>query len=47
MRTPVERLLGLRQGERGRSLLLFLYLVLVISTYVAGKATRDALFLGR
>ena len=47
MRTPVERLLGLRQGERGRSLLLFLYLFLVISTYVAGKATRDALFLGQ
>jgi AAA family ATP:ADP antiporter len=45
MPKQIERLLGLRRGERGRALLLFLYLFLVISTYVAGKATRDALFL--
>ena len=47
MRTALERLLDLRRGERGRSLLLFIYLFLIISTYVAGKATRDALFLER
>ena len=43
--TRLERLLDLRHGERGRALLLFLYLFLIISTYVGGKATRDALFL--
>jgi len=47
MAATIERLFGLRRGEWGRSLLLFLYLFLIISTYVAGKATRDALFLER
>ena len=45
MTTALDRLLGLRRGERTRALLLFSYLFLVISTSVAGKATRDALFL--
>ncbi|MFB3853848.1 MAG: Npt1/Npt2 family nucleotide transporter [Vicinamibacterales bacterium] len=45
MFTRLQHLLGLRRGERGRALLLFLFLFLVISTYVAGKAARDALFL--
>ncbi|RPJ74387.1 MAG: hypothetical protein EHM24_06200, partial [Acidobacteria bacterium] len=45
MITALERVLGLRRGERTRALLLFAYLFLVIATSVAGKATRDALFL--
>jgi AAA family ATP:ADP antiporter len=45
MTRTFDRLLDLRHGERGRALLLFLYLFLVLSTYVGGKATRDALFL--
>lgn len=45
MARTLEHLLALRRGERGRALLLFLYLFLVLSTYVGGKATRDALFL--
>lgn len=42
----LERLLNLRPGEFSRGFLLFLYLFLVISSYVAGKNARDALFLG-
>jgi AAA family ATP:ADP antiporter len=41
----VERLLDLRPGELSRGVLLFLYLFLIISSYVLGKAARDALFL--
>jgi len=41
----VERLLRLYPGEGRRGLLLFAYLFLVISSLVASKATRDALFL--
>ena len=43
----VERLLDLRPGELSRGVLLFLYLFLIISSYVLGKAARDALFLDR
>lgn len=43
----LERLLHLRPGESGRGLLLFAYLFLVITSYVTGKAARDALFLDR
>jgi ATP/ADP translocase len=43
----LERLLNLRPGESTRGLLLFLYLFLVITSYVTGKAARDALFLDR
>ena len=42
----LERLLNLRPGEFSRGFLLCVYLFLVISSYVAGKAARDALFLG-
>lgn len=43
----IERLLHLRPGESTRGLLLFAYLFLVITSYVTGKAARDALFLDR
>jgi AAA family ATP:ADP antiporter len=43
----VERLLRLHPGEGRRGLLLFAYLFLVISSFVASKAARDALFLER
>lgn len=39
--------LGLRQAEVGRGLLLFAYLFLVVGSFIAGKAARDALFLAR
>ncbi len=41
------RLLGIRPAELERGVLLFWYLFLVIGSFVAGKATRDALFLFR
>ena len=41
------RVLGIRSGELERGILLFAYLFLVIASFVAGKATRDALFLNR
>src|SRR5579864_3953806 len=41
----VERVLNLRRGDFGRGALLFLYLFLVITTYVAARVARDALFL--
>src|SRR5215212_3133607 len=51
LRVPVQRLatrvLGIRPGELERGFLLFAYLFLVIGSFVAGKATRDALFLYR
>ncbi len=40
-----ERLLNLQRGDLKRGSLLFLYLFLVIASYVIGKAARDALFL--
>lgn len=43
----VERLLGLSGRELRRALPLFAYLFLTISSTVASKAARDALFLGR
>ena len=43
----VERLLRLHPGEGRRGLLLFTYLFLVIASFVASKAVRDALFLER
>jgi AAA family ATP:ADP antiporter len=41
----VARVLGVRPGEVGRGLLLFTYLLLVIGSFIVGKAARDALFL--
>jgi ATP:ADP antiporter, AAA family len=41
------RVLGIRSGELERGVLLFAYLFLVIASFVAAKATRDALFLNR
>ena len=43
----LDRLLHVRKGERTRTALLFLYLFLVIGSYVVTKSTRDALFLAR
>jgi AAA family ATP:ADP antiporter len=43
----LERVLNLRTGEFRRGILLFAYLFLVITSYVVGKAARDALFLDR
>jgi AAA family ATP:ADP antiporter len=42
-----SRLLGIRQGEVQRGMLLFAFLFLVVGSFVVGKATRDALFLDR
>jgi AAA family ATP:ADP antiporter len=47
MSNLVERLLRLHPGEGRRGLLLFAYLFLIISSFVASKAARDALFLER
>jgi len=44
MRT-LERVLNLRRSDFGRGALLFLSLFLVITTYVAARVARDALFL--
>ena len=41
------RLLHVRRGERARTALLFVYLFLVVGSYVVTKSTRDALFLSR
>ena len=43
----IARLLQVRRGETSRTVLLFAYLFIIITSYVATKATRDALFLGR
>ncbi|HMD37584.1 MAG TPA: hypothetical protein VKH42_21560, partial [Vicinamibacterales bacterium] len=43
----IDRFLQVRRGERTRTALLFLYLFLVVGSYVVTKSTRDALFLGR
>jgi AAA family ATP:ADP antiporter len=42
-----SRLLGIQPDEFGRGALLFAYLCLVVGSFVAGKAARDALFLYR
>jgi AAA family ATP:ADP antiporter len=47
VRQLAARVLGIRPGEFERGVLLFAYLFLVIASFVAGKATRDALFLNR
>jgi ATP:ADP antiporter, AAA family len=41
------RPLGLRPREVSRGILLFAYLFLIVSSFIAGKAARDALFLAR
>jgi ATP:ADP antiporter, AAA family len=41
----LARPLGLRPAEVSRGLLLFAYLFLIIGSFIAGKAARDALFL--
>ncbi|MGH9649752.1 MAG: Npt1/Npt2 family nucleotide transporter, partial [Terriglobales bacterium] len=43
----LERAFSLRPGDLGRGILLFLYLLLIITSYVIGKVARDALFLDR
>ena len=43
----LDSLLQVRQGERARTGFLFLYLFLVVGSYVVTKSTRDALFLAR
>jgi AAA family ATP:ADP antiporter len=43
----LARPLGLRPREVGRGLLLFAYLFLIVASFIAGKAARDALFLDR
>jgi len=43
----IDRLLQVRKDERTRTALLFLYLFLVVGSYVVTKSTRDALFLAR
>ncbi|HXE79366.1 MAG TPA: Npt1/Npt2 family nucleotide transporter, partial [Vicinamibacterales bacterium] len=43
----LARPLGVRPSEVGRGLLLFAYLFLVVGSFIAGKAARDALFLAR
>jgi AAA family ATP:ADP antiporter len=43
----LERALNLRPGDLRRGSLLFLYLLLIISSYTGGKIARDALFLDR
>jgi AAA family ATP:ADP antiporter len=45
MANIIERLLNLRRGDFGRGILLFIYLFLIIASYVVGKAARDAMFL--
>lgn len=45
--TKVAASLGIREGESLKVVSLFLYLVLVISSYVISKTVRDALFLSR
>ncbi|MGE5126514.1 MAG: hypothetical protein ACM3PV_09485, partial [Betaproteobacteria bacterium] len=47
MASPLDRLPRPRRGDLERGLLLFAYLLLVISAYVVGQVARDALFLGR
>lgn len=47
MTRALERLLNLRPGEFRRGILLFSYLFLVITSFVVGKAARDAMFLDR
>ena len=43
----IGRLLEVRRAESRRTVLLFTYLFLIITSYVATKSTRDALFLER
>lgn len=48
--TPHGRLGGLgqwRQGEAGRTMSLFLYLALVVGSFITARVARDALFLSR
>ena len=47
MVNALERILNLRPGEFRRGILLFLYLFLVLTSFVVGKAARDAMFLDR
>src|SRR5712691_2145273 len=43
----LERLLHLKPGDARRGAPLFLYLLLIVASYVLGQVVRDALFLGR
>jgi AAA family ATP:ADP antiporter len=44
----LRKLIGsLYQSPTGRAVLLFSYLFLVMTSYIAGKSSRDALFLGQ
>lgn len=45
MARPLERLLNLQPGDTTRGFLLFAYLFLVMSSYMAARIARDAIFL--
>ncbi len=47
MKRLLYRVLNLREGDLARGVLLFVYLFLVITTYVTAKIARDALFLDK
>ena len=43
----IEELFNIQQRELRKTLLMFLYLLLAVSTFIIGRAIRDALFLSR
>ena len=47
MQRLLHRVLDLREGDFARGALLFVYLFLIITTYVTAKVARDALFLDK
>ena len=47
MHRLLERLFDIRQGEMGRSLLMFLYGFFLLSAYLILKPVRNSLFLTR
>ncbi len=47
MKRLLHRALNLREGDIARGVLLFVYLFLIITTYVTAKIARDALFLDK
>src|SRR5262245_62462726 len=45
LRKTFQRILGIREGELFRVLLMFTYLFLLIACYITTKSVRDAMFL--
>ena len=43
----IEELFNIQQRELKKTLLMFIYLLLAVSTFIIGRAIRDALFLSR